>query len=106
VRTAQTWRERLTHVFGPPRGVVHLEAVSEKPFVASDFSPFETPYTSRMKIIGGLSTVLGTAMLMLLYIIDSKISLEQNLAYSVLMLGFFSFVGQLWMRPKMMGLRR
>jgi hypothetical protein len=59
-----------------------------------------------MKIIGGLSTVLGTAMLMLLYIIDSKISLEQNLAYSVLMLGFFSFVGQLWMRPKMMGLRR
>jgi len=106
VRTAQTWRERLIHVFGPPRGVMHLEAVSEKPFVASDFSPFETPYTSRMKIIGGLSTVLGTAMLMLLYIIDSKISLSQNLAYSALMLGFFSFVGQLWMRPNMMGLRR
>jgi hypothetical protein len=59
-----------------------------------------------MKIIGGLSTVLGTAMLMLLYIIDSKISLSQNLAYSDLMLGFFSFVGQLWMRPNMMGLRR
>jgi hypothetical protein len=59
-----------------------------------------------MKIIGGLSTILGTAMLMLLYIIDSKISLVQNLGYSALMLGFFSFVGQLWMRPKMMGLRR
>jgi hypothetical protein len=106
VRTARTSRERLTHVFGPPRGVAHLEAVSEKPFVASDFSPFKTPYTSRMKIIGGLSTVLGTAMLMLLYVIDSKISLAQNLAYSVSMLVFFSFVGQLWMRPNMMGLRR
>lgn len=106
IRTARTWRERLVHIFGPPRSAVHLEALDEKPFVAANFTPFETPYTARMKLIGGLSTVLGAAMLMVLYIIQPNISLGQNLAYSALMLGFFSFVGRLWMRPNMMGLNR
>jgi hypothetical protein len=59
-----------------------------------------------MKLVGGLSTALGTATLMWLYVIDSQLSLAQNLAYSALMLGFFSFIGRLWMRPKMMGLPR
>lgn len=102
VRTARTWREKLLHIFGPPRGVLHLKAVGEKPFIASEFSPFVTPYNSRMKLIGALSTLLGTAMLMLLYVVDANLSLSQNLAYSALMLGFFSVVGQLWLRPDMM----
>jgi hypothetical protein len=59
-----------------------------------------------MKLVGVVSTVLGTAMLMSLYVIDDRLSLPQNLAYSALMLGFFSFIGRLWMRPDMMGLPR
>ena len=106
VRAARTWREKLILVFGPPRSPMHLDAVGEKPFVAADFLPFATPYTSRMKLVGVVSTVLGTAMLMSLYVIDDRLSLPQNLAYSALMLGFFSFIGRLWMRPDMMGLPR
>lgn len=106
VVAARSWREKFMHVFGPPRGPLHLEAVGEKPFLATDFVPFATPYTSHMKLVGGMSTALGTATLMWLYVIDSQLSLAQNLVYSALMLGFFSFIGRLWMRPKMMGLPR
>jgi hypothetical protein len=59
-----------------------------------------------MGIIGGLSTVFGTAMLMLLYVIDARLSLSQNIVYSAVMLVFFSVVGQLWTNPRMMGASR
>jgi len=45
-------------------------------------------------------------MLMTLYVIDARLSLEQNLLYSAVMLAFFSFIGRLWMRPEMMGSAR
>jgi hypothetical protein len=94
------------HVFGPPRGPLQLEAVQEKPFDAARFVPFATPYTGRMKLIGGISTLVGVCMLMTLYVIDARLSLEQNLLYSAVMLAFFSFIGRLWMRPEMMGSTR
>lgn len=106
VRSAQPWREKFVHVFGPPRGPLHLGAIGEQPFVTGDFVPFATPYTSRMKLVGGISTVFGTAMLMWLYVIDEQLGLIQNLVYSAMMLGFFSFIGRLWMRPEMMGTLR
>jgi len=106
VRASQSWREKLLYVFGPPRSPVHLEAVGETPFKSAEFIPFSTPYTSRMKHIGGASTVFGTFMLMLLYLVAAQLSIWQNLAYSFLMLGLFSFVGQLWIRPTMMGSTR
>jgi hypothetical protein len=106
VRAARSGRERFMHVFGPPRGPLQLEAVQEKPFDAARFVPFATPYTGRMKLIGGISTLVGVCMLMTLYVIDARLSLEQNLLYSAVMLAFFSFIGRLWMRPEMMGSTR
>lgn len=106
VRAARSWRERFMHVFGPPRGPLQLEAVQEQPFDAARFVPFATPYTGRMKLIGGISTLVGVCMLMTLYVIDARLSLEKNLLYSAVMLAFFSFIGRLWMRPEMMGSTR
>jgi hypothetical protein len=45
-------------------------------------------------------------MLMLLYVIDARLGLLQNLAYSAVMLAFFSSIGRLWLRPEMMGSSR
>ena len=106
VRAAGSMREKFAHVFGPPRGPLHLHAVGEKPFRPDEFVAFSTPYTPLMGIIGGLSTVFGTAMLMLLYVIDARLSLSQNIVYSAVMLVFFSAVGQLWTNPRMMGASR
>ncbi len=105
VRSARSAREKFAHVFGPPRSALHLEAVGERPFKPDAFVAFATPYTPVMKIIGGLSTIFGTAMLMLLYVIGPQLSLLQNIAYSAVMLGVFSLVGRLWMHPRMMGAR-
>jgi hypothetical protein len=106
VRNASSVREKLGHVFGPPRGPLHLHAVGEKPFKPDEFVAFSTPYTPLMGLIGGVSTVFGTAMLMLLYVIDARMSLSQNIIYSAAMLIFFSVVGRLWMHPRMMGASR
>jgi len=103
LRTSRSWREKFMCVFGPPRSPAHLEAVGEATFKAAEFLPFSTPYTSRMKHIGAVSTIFGTFMLMLLYLVAAQLSIWENLAYSLLMLGFFSFVGRLWLRPSMMG---
>lgn len=105
-RAGRSWREKFMHIFGPPRSALHLEAVGEKPFDTAAFMPFATPYTPRMKTIGGISTIFGTGMLMGLYLIDAQLSLVQNLLYSAVMLGFFSVIGRLWMHPRMMGSAR
>jgi hypothetical protein len=55
-----------------------------------------------MKIVGAISTVIGTVMLMTLYVLEPTLSLLENLAYSAVMLIFFSFIGRLWLHPKMM----
>jgi len=102
VQSARSWRDKFMHVFGPPRGPLHLAAVGEKPFDAADFVPFATPYNTRMKLIAGASTILGAIMLILLYLVDARLSLGENLVYSAVMLVFFSVIGRLWMRPEMM----
>jgi hypothetical protein len=41
-------------------------------------------------------------MLMTLYVLEPQLSLVENMAYSAVMLIFFSFIGRLWLHPKMM----
>ena len=100
--SAPSLREKLAHVFGPPRGPLHLHAVGEQPFQADEFTPFATPYSSLMKLIGGLSTVVGTVMLLLFYIVQPQMTLSQSILYSGVMLAFFSAIGRLWLHPRMM----
>jgi len=106
VGAAHSWREKFAHVFGPPRGTLHLQSVGEPPFKAAEFVPFATPYSPTMKMIGAISTVVGTVMLMTLYVLEPQLSLAENMAYSAVMLIFFSFIGRLWLHPRMMGATR
>ncbi len=106
VGAARSWREKFAHVFGPPRGPLHLQSVGEPPFKAAEFVPFATPYSPTMKMIGAISTVVGTVMLMTLYVLEPQLSLAENMAYSAVMLIFFSFIGRLWLHPRMMGATR
>ncbi|MEY3466251.1 MAG: sterol desaturase family protein [Steroidobacteraceae bacterium] len=106
VRAAPTLREKLGHIFGPPRGALHLSSIGERPFRAEEFTPFTTPAPRFMNVIGIFSTLLGAALLMTLYVITPELSYWQRLAYSALMLAFFSAVGALWMHPRILGAAR
>lgn len=106
VRAAHSTREKLEHIFGPPRGPLHLQSVGEKPFRAEEFVPFSTPYSALMRLVGVVSTIFGTFMLMLLYVLTPELSLGQRLVYSAVMLGFFSLIGWLWTHPRMTGVAR
>ncbi|MFM7797793.1 MAG: sterol desaturase family protein, partial [Planctomycetota bacterium] len=57
VRGAADWRERLGHVFGPPRGPSQLAAAAEPPFHPEEFVPFATPAPRFMRVIGVCSTL-------------------------------------------------
>jgi sterol desaturase/sphingolipid hydroxylase (fatty acid hydroxylase superfamily) len=106
VRGASSWRERLVHVFGKPRGPVLLAAVEEKPFKPEEFVPFATPAPRFMQVIGVCSTLLGAAALMTFYWLLPGMSLGQSLLYMAAMLAFFSFIGQLWLHPRVTGAAR
>lgn len=106
VGASRSTRERLAHIFGPPRGPLHLQAVGEAPFSAVEFVPFATPYSSLMKVIAAASTVAGTVMLFGFYLLQPGLSLTESLFYSAAMLAFFSVIGRLWLHPKMMGTNR
>jgi len=106
VRGASSWRERLVHVFGKPRGPVLLAAVEEKPFKPEEFVPFATPAPRFMQVIGVCSTLLGAVALMTFYWLLPGLGLGQSLLYMVAMLAFFSVIGQLWLHPRVTGAAR
>lgn len=106
VRDARGWRERLAHVFGPPRGPSQLAAADEPPFRPEAFVPFATPTPRFMRVIGVCSTLAGTAALMAFYRLLPGMSLGQSLLYMATMLAFFSIIGQLWLHPRVTGAAR
>lgn len=106
VKSAKSFKTKMAHVFGPPRGPLHLQAIGEPPFRAEEFVPFATPYSATMRWIGVLSTIFGTIMLMMLYVLTPELSMLQRWVYSAIMLVFFSAIGWLWTRPQMMGVDR
>jgi alkylglycerol monooxygenase len=106
VRRAPTWREKLAHVFGPPRGPLLLAAVDEKPFKPEEFVPFATPAPRFMRIIGVCSTLFGAVALMTFYWLLPGLGFGQSLLYSAAMLVFFSIIGQLWLHPRVLGAAR
>ncbi|MFM7706418.1 MAG: hypothetical protein ACKO9D_00060, partial [Gammaproteobacteria bacterium] len=103
VRGAADWRERLGHVFGPPRGPSQLAAAAEPPFHPEEFVPFATPAPRFMRVIGVCSTFFGAAVLMTFYWLLPGLSFAQSLLYMAAMLAFFSLVGQLWLHPRVTG---
>ncbi|MFM7627593.1 MAG: sterol desaturase family protein [Gammaproteobacteria bacterium] len=103
VRGAADWRERLGHVFGPPRGPSQLAAAAEPPFHPEEFVPFATPAPRFMRVIGVCSTLFGAAVLMTFYWLLPGLSFAQSLLYMAAMLAFFSLIGQLWLHPRVTG---
>jgi len=102
VKSAENWRHRLMYIFAKPSWTPEKEDATEV-FDTNKFSRFDTPATVGLIRFAFVGTLLGSALLMVYFYIQTRLPQPLRVTYCVVMVLAIAGIGWRMTRARQVG---